>query len=583
MCGIFIAINKNKTLLDQNRCNKSLALMKYRGPDWSFSKLIQKNIYFGQNVLSMTGKNIKNDKIFQSKYKNFILLLNGEIYNYKELSQLVNIRYNQNLTDTEVLVNLAESKTTKQINRLIDGMYVYALFDEIKNELTITRDPQGEKSLYYYEDSKIILISSEIASIKKYVNNLVLDTEVLKTYFYSKHFMQDSSTLYKKINILKPGETKKLNLNNFKWKNSNSNSILDLINENIYSKNINRSLEDLTDELEYLLNINLKQMIPKSRNFSSIISGGIDSSLITSLLNKIHQPTKLLSLDHIGKDSITKNLHLFSKHLDREINIYKVKSKDYLESLLKISRNYCSPIHSHSFVGQYMIAKKSNDFNCRALFGGEGADELFGGYKTYQQKILNKNLNYSDYSRVYNYNLFIKNDSYFEFQEVMNKKWSNYLDKYSFILNKDDQNRQSMLLSDIHTQLSTVGLRGADLMSMRNSVEQRSIFLRKDIIKFALNLPLKFKLNKDDKSANGTKIILKNLFKRHFPDNLIFEKEGFAGFPNSTKSILGSSKKYHIKDILDFKNFNEMYSKMDNKLSWKIYNTELFLTNLNHR
>ena len=68
MCGIFIAINKNKTLLDQNRCNKSLALMKYRGPDWSFSKLIQKNIYFGQNVLSMTGKNIKNDKIFQSKY-----------------------------------------------------------------------------------------------------------------------------------------------------------------------------------------------------------------------------------------------------------------------------------------------------------------------------------------------------------------------------------------------------------------------------------------------------------------------------------------------------------------------------------
>ena len=158
MCGIFIAINKNKAPLDQNRCNKSLELMKYRGPDWSFSKLIKKNIYFGQNVLSMTGKNVKNDKIFQSKYKNFILLLNGEIYNYEELSQLINIRHNQNLTDTEVLVNLAESKTTKQINRLIDGMYVYALFDEIKNELTITRDPQGEKSLYYYEDSKIILI-----------------------------------------------------------------------------------------------------------------------------------------------------------------------------------------------------------------------------------------------------------------------------------------------------------------------------------------------------------------------------------------------------------------------------------------
>jgi asparagine synthase (glutamine-hydrolysing) len=557
--------------------------MNYRGPDWTFSKLIKKNIFFGQNVLSMTGKNIKNDKIFQSKNKNFNLLLNGEIYNYKELSKLVNIKHNQNLTDTEVLVNLAEKKTTKQINQHIDGMYVYALHDDRRNELTISRDLQGEKSLYVYEDNLFIIISSEIASIDKYVESLLLDVDVLKSYFYTKHFMQYSSALFKKITILKPGETKKLNLINFKWKISNTNSILDLINEDVYSSNLNKSLDDLTDELEFILNRNLKQMIPNSRNFSSIISGGIDSSLITSLLNKISQPTKLISLDHIGKDSITKHLNAFSKHLKRDINIYKVYAKDYLENLVEISNNYYSPIHSHSFVGQYMIAKKSNELNCRALFGGEGADELFGGYTTYQQNTPNKNLNYSDYSKLTDQKLFKNNESYFEFKDVMNEKWLEYLNRYSFITNKDEKSRQSMLLADTNIQLSTVGLRGADLMSMRNSVEQRSIFLRKDIIKFALNLPLKFKLNKNDKSENGTKIILKNLFKRHFPEKLNFKKEGFAGFPNSTKKILGNTKNYQIKKYLDFKNFNDAYSKMDNNLSWKIYNTELFLKNLNKR
>ena len=173
MCGIFIVIDKNKRPLDLNRCIKSLLLMKYRGPDWTFSKLIKDNIFFGQNVLSMTGKNIKNDKIFQSKDKNYNILFNGEIYNYKELCQLVNINHNRSVTDTEVLVNLAEKKTIKQINQHIDGMYVYALHNEKNNELTISRDQQGEKCLYLYEDNETIIISSEINSIEKYVKNLV--------------------------------------------------------------------------------------------------------------------------------------------------------------------------------------------------------------------------------------------------------------------------------------------------------------------------------------------------------------------------------------------------------------------------
>ena len=80
----------------------------------------------------------------------------------------------------------------------------------------------------------------------------------------------------------------------------------------------------------------------------------------------------------------------------------------------------------------------------------------------------------------------------------------------SFLKNKDHQNRLSMMLMDSTIQLSSVGLRGCDLMSMYRSVETRSVFLRKEIVKFALNLPLKFKINLKRKDFMSTKILLAN-------------------------------------------------------------------------
>ena len=77
----------------------------------------------------------------------------------------------------------------------------------------------------------------------------------------------------------------------------------------------------------------------------------------------------------------------------------------------------------------------------------------------------------------------------------MNRNWKKCLKVYSFIKNKKDRNRLAMMLMDSTVQLSSVGLRGCDLMSMYHSVETRSVFLRKEIVKFALNLPLKYKIN----------------------------------------------------------------------------------------
>ena len=92
-----------------------------------------------------------------------------------------------------------------------------------------------------------------------------------------------------------------------------------------------------------------------------------------------------------------------------------------------------------------------------------------------------------------------------------------------------------MMLNDSSIQLSSVGLRGCDLMFMNYSVESRSLFLRKDIIKFALNLPLKFKIDLNRRNSIGTKILLKRLFIKYFSKELLFQSKDLQAFQMKQK------------------------------------------------
>ena len=134
-----------------------------------------------------------------------------------------------------------------------------------------------------------------------------------------------------------------------------------------------------------------------------------------------------------------------------------------------------------------------------------------------------------------------------------------------------------MMLLDSTIQLSSVGLRGCDLMSMYHSVETRSVFLRKDIVNFALNLPLKFKINLKKNNLMSTKILLKKVFLKYFSKKLILKKQGFAGFPNEMVNYLGPNKNYIIKDVLKINNFNDKMNRIDKATAWKVYNIEMYL------
>ena len=113
--------------------------------------MISPNVFMGQVVLSMTGQIKKDLDHHYSNSKNKFILFNGEIYNFKDLSKdYLNFNANEKTTDTKVLVNLFEKLEINYANRLLDGMYAFAIYDKFKNSILLNRDPQGEKSLYIY-------------------------------------------------------------------------------------------------------------------------------------------------------------------------------------------------------------------------------------------------------------------------------------------------------------------------------------------------------------------------------------------------------------------------------------------------
>jgi asparagine synthase (glutamine-hydrolysing) len=286
MCGIFNVFNKKKAPLDPHRCRRALAKLYMRGPDFSYNYFPENYLFLGQTVLSLVGEPKSGDNSYLwSKNKRHYISFNGEVYNFESLHEkyLKNkISINEQTVDTEILVNLFEELPVVKLHTELDGMYAFTVFDLALKKLIIGRDLQGEKTLYIFEDEEFVIISSQIDAILDFTGKLDLDKEVLQDYFFTRHFLQIERTVFKGIRQLRPGTIESLDLTNGKFSKISEQTPFDLIDQEIYLKNEKRDFSDLINELDDILRKNVKEMIPHNRKFGSVISGGIDSSLLTA-------------------------------------------------------------------------------------------------------------------------------------------------------------------------------------------------------------------------------------------------------------------------------------------------------------
>ena len=575
MCGIFIVISKKKKI-DKQKCLSVLKNLKRRGPD-DFKYDFYNNglIFIGNTILNITGKlNKKSRSPIKSQTGRYHIAFNGEIYNYKMLAKkYLKNKPNDKVTDTKILVDIHEKIQPKQIPILLDGMFAYIIYDETSNEVLIVNDAQGEKNLYMHQSKNEIIFSSNISSILKFNSNIKLNKTTIKNYFVMRHLTPFNDTCYENIKVLNPGSFLKVNALNLNIKKEIFEDPLDWIDIKKYQENCKLSESDITNKIERLLIKQAKKMIPK-RKFGCIFSGGIDSSLQSAIINKIKKPNILATLHHDSKDEITKYISKFKKFFTTKIYKINITPIKYFNDLISIYKKSMLPVYTHSVVGIHQISKFFKKKKCKVYFAADGADELFGGYKIYENlNWKSNNLSLSPYSSV--------NKKILKKFKIKDKKYNQNINnfrnkvktKYSFLKNKEEINIQTNLFCDYFIQSVKVGNACNDMIGSDNSIEIRNIFVQKDIIKEIINMPTKFKINLNNKNEFKTKIILKKLFVKYFDKEYVFKKQGFSGFPNEINK----------KSIMKFNHIIKMFNKSIVKkfkiykdVEWKFINIDLF-------
>lgn len=572
MCGIYGAINTNKKM---GQLNEKLLKLNHRGPDsHDFYYNEDKKIYLGHTRLSILDLNSSANQPFQDN--EHVLIYNGEIYNYLELKEkyLKEEKFNT-CSDTEVIFKLLKKFYTNIIVEF-NGMFSFAFYDINNAELLVARDRMGIKPLYYYQENDMFEFASEVKSL-----DYEIDSYKVKDYFTTRTY-QRGNLPYKKIVEFPSGSFVKCNFitNSFVF-----NKYFDLFNvpkKLIYDNYKNDGLYNSMNKLEMFLDNSVQIHLRSDAKIASLCSGGLDSSLISAIATQYDSNISLYHAGVEGNGGEEKYSEIVAKHLKKEITYTKINKELFWHDFPYLTYISDLPIYHQNDVLLHQISKKARLDGVKVLLSGEGADELFGGYKWHQNiykkykifrflsqhPLLNKlfanilfefsknglnsiNLenfksfipqglgyNYSNVDSTVKGHILVKNN----FKDWI--LWEKSLSSYEKFDEFEEKNIVlSLMMDNLQGHLGTI-LHRTDRIMMANSIEGRVPFLENSIIEMGLNLPFDYKIN------SSGKLILKLVAEKYLPKSVIYRKK--AGFPVPWKAYVdGIHKIFENGFILD--------------------------------
>ena len=561
MCGILGTIFYGKKKFNKNLFESSLDLLNSRGPD--FSKIDEGNDYiFGHKRLSIIDLSQNSNQPMYSNCKRYICLFNGEIYNFQKLKKnLLEKKYNfRSSGDTEVLLN-GWIEWGVEIFDKLDGMYSFAIWDQQLKKLIIARDRIGEKPLYYLKDENSFSFSSRPKSLLRLYPDYKtkFDPQSLR-FFIENGYVPSPYTIHQKMFKLEPGSylilDKKFQINKknyYNFKKKKNNKIL--LNE---SSAIN--------QLDILLGRSVENRMISDVPLGSFLSGGVDSSLITSYMARYKSDkinTFSITFEDKSQDE-SEHALLVSKHLKTNHNVINFKSNKILDLLEIYEDNFDEPFYDTSAFPVLAISEFTKN-NVSVVLTGDGADELFGGYfiyllhrySKYNNLIPNFLINIIKQINNHKIKLFANtigksSSSLFFYLRSITKDFKNPLNEI-FLSNtfssekffkeniwnnyNEFSSTEKCMLQDIKYNLADNYLQKIDMGTMSYSLEARSPYLSEDLVNWSLNIPLKFKIN----NFKG-KYLLKKLASNYLPSNIIYRKK--MGFEVPMENWL----RYELKD-----------------------------------
>jgi len=549
MCGISGIIDFNFKLSKEKLKNIILKFnntLKHRGPDNAGSWMYN-NIGMGHTRLSIIDLSNKGNQPMLSNNGKSIISYNGEIYNFKELSQMLkNIKLKSN-TDTEVILEFYTQFGIDSLINKANGMYAFSIYDKKKNCLLLTRDKVGKKPLYYFYDEDYFIWGSElnIFKIDLLKNKLKISNEALQNYF-EVGYVPSPLSIFTQVKKLLPGEVISLDINSkriFTKKNS-------FIKNN--SNLVNNSYEDTIIDS---VNIRTMSDVP----YGVFLSSGVDSTLVAAILKSLKPSVQSFSIGlKNNKLDESKDSRKIAKALNLNHHEEIIDETNLMGLFDQISKTYGEPFADSSQIPTMLLSSFSKKKITVAL-SGDGGDEIFCGYNRYLytyrfQKIINLLFIFNKTLGRLPYNItkkiakfFFRNikildkinslddiKNFYDLYKRLVKQYSNDLvifkeskDYHSLYTKNDHKDLKDPLVLmqslDIQNYLPDDILTKVDRASMRSSLEVRCPLLDK-------RLSTAIFLSEEEKINNKKgKIILRDILKKYIDPELIsLEKKGFA-------------------------------------------------------
>ena len=571
MCGIsgFIkfsnSLSKEELSLYASMMSDS---MYHRGPNsnglWVDEK---KGISLSHRRLSILDLSKNGHQPMQSSCGRYVIVYNGEIYNFKELRERIEkskVKF-KSLTDTEVIIELVSKFGVVKTTKLLNGIFCFAIWDKKKAKLFIVRDRVGVKPVYIYRDSQTTAFASEIKALKKLpFIKLKIDYQSVSSYV-RLNYIPSPYSIFKNVTKLSPGTIFEVDLN----KKIKNNKYWDISN-----------FETKKDHTSDINSFGIIEDAVKSQMVSDVplgvfLSGGIDSSLIASMAQK--NSVKPINSFTIGFEDNQFNEAEYARKIAKIIGTNHNEvyfSYNNLEKLLNVLPSvYDEPFADSSQLPTLLLSQVTKKKVTVAL-SGDGGDELFAGYyryflvEKYQKyifkqplllKILLKKIinfipkNAWDYlgrflpnnyggnqfgDKLLKLSTLLTNPQEMSFQRRIisncnqlslllkdgaEKKVGYFDDEYEKLF-PDITKRMQVL--DFLIYLPDDILTKVDRASMNHSLEVRVPFLDNNVIDHAFSLEKKHKIKN-----NEGKLILKKLLKNFLPSSLINRPKMGFGIP----------------------------------------------------
>ena len=537
MCGICGEFKFNGKSFNDVKLTNLMSSISNRGRD---SKGTFKNtdIFLGHHRLSIIDTSDKSNQ--PMVIENYVIVFNGIIYNYKDIRQKLIAKGHifKSTGDTEVVIRSYIEYGDKCVEHF-DGVFSFCIYNLTKKNIFLARDRIGIKPLYYSINNSELVFSSSMKGILSCKSKIEINPIALNYQFTIHSMVPAPHTIIDGIKKLEPGHT----LNVTKSGKSHLHKYFDI--NNIELKKY--SDDEIINNIDTLLN----NAVEKRLNIADVpvgilLSGGLDSSLITAISKKYKEELNTYSIgfntinDEIGNEFYYSDL--VADDFKTSHKKYNISNDDLYHNLDTVISNMSEPMVSQDSSAFFLLAKNVSMSN-KVVLSGQGADEVFGGYFWYEQIMKDQGRNDTEILSKYYFDRTFDN-----YCNAINKKYISTNNVFNEINNKFKEMDQDLPVLDkvLRLELSTLiiddPVKRVDNMTMSHALEARVPFLDIDLIKFMLSVKSKNKINKTNK------YYLKKLSEKYLKNEVIYRDKFY--FPVPPLKIIRNRFYDYCKNIL---------------------------------